>query len=956
MTVNGYENQKKNRNRMAIFRRISCVCLALFFLIGLLLTNRATVWAKENETVKVGVFPLGNFHNYDEYGHVYGYDIDYIKKISEITHWNIEYVEVENWVEATDMLENGEIDLLAPAQKIDSLSEQFDYAAFPMGTEFAAIYTQAGRDDLQYEDFGKMAELTYGAVKESTFTTEFLEDYVVDVGFTPDIQYYGNTTELFDALYAGEVDAIVTNVMFYDESIKMLAKFSALPVYYITQKGNTDLLEELNEAMTTIRLNDPSFEAELMAEYFQIFNSTQLTYEEQQYVESMQEIKVGYMVNHEPLSYTDPKTGEFAGISRDILDRISEITGFTFSYVPLPATDVTAEYLREHDIHVICNVEYNETNASLSIMKISSPYLESEKVIVAKNDIEFDSESALKIALATGSATVEDVIKKEYPNFSFEIYGTMEECYEAVRTGKADALMDNRYVVETLLNKPIYQDMSVIPIQGLTDKLCLGTMIFEEDDIYADTMFLQIVDKAILQLTTKEVNNIIIRNTAGNVYQLTLMDIAYAYRHLWVVIILLLACIMGLLIWTRQIKAKKNEELQQKNRELVLAIEQAQRANHAKSQFLSRMSHEIRTPMNAIVGFTAIAKKNENDAGKINEYLEKIEVSSKVLLNIINDVLDMSAIESAKLKIAHTEFNLKNVLEGIKSIYQAQCRQKGIGFEITTDIRHENLLGDPLRMNQILLNLVSNAYKFTEKGSITIRVKETEQKNNLAFFRIEVKDTGIGMSEEMKQRLFKPFEQESADTTQKYGGSGLGLSIMKNLVEMMHGAVSVTSEKGKGSCFIVDISFEIAEDTEDLSYSEKIQFDFSGKRVLLVEDTEFNREIALDLLEMVNVSVDTAVDGKEAIEKFEASEKGTYDLILMDIQMPIMNGYEATGIIRKSRHPDAENIPIYAMTADAFTEDVSMALSAGMDGHIAKPIDAKLLYQTIDRIFRKYQK
>lgn len=953
--MTGYEKQGKNQKKR-VMRRLISICMAVCCLIGTVLTETLSINAEESRTVKVGVFPLGKFHNYDENGKAYGYDVEYMKKIAEITHWNVEYVEAANWVEATEMLESGEIDLLAPAQKIDSLSARFDYAAFPMGTEFAAIYTLNERDDLQYEDFESMAKLKYGAVQESTFTKKFLEDYSVEAGFTPDVQYYANTTELFDALYAKEVDAIVTNVMFYDESIKMLAKFSALPVYYITQKGNTELLEELDEAMTTIRLNDPSFEAELLAEYFQIYNSTQLTYEEQQYVENMPEIKIGYMVNHEPLSYTDPETGEFAGISREILDRISEITGFTFSYVPLPATNVTTDYLVENDIHVICNVEYNETNLSLSNMKISSPYLESEKVIVAKNDIEFDSESALTIALATGSATIEDEIKKEYPNFNFEIYGTMEECFEAVHTGKADALMDNRYVAETLLNKPIYQDMSVIPIQGLMDKLCLGTMIYEEDDIYADPMFLQIIDKAIKQLTTKEVNNIIIRNTAGNVYQLTLGDIAYVYRHLWIVIIVLLACIMGLLIWTRQIKAKKNEELQQKNKELVLAIEQAQRANHAKSQFLSRMSHEIRTPMNAIVGFTAIAKKNEEDPKKIDEYLEKIEVSSRVLLNIINDVLDMSAIESEKLKIAHTEFNLKNVLEGINSIYQAQCRQKGISFEISTDIKHENLLGDPLRMNQILLNLVSNAYKFTEKGGITIRVKETEQKNNLAFFRMEVRDTGIGMSEEMLQRIFKPFEQESADTTRKYGGSGLGLSIMKNLVEMMHGAVSVTSEKGKGSCFTVDISFEIAEVAENLAYSENVQFDFTGKCVLLVEDTEFNREIAIDLLEMVNVSVDTAMDGKDAIEKFEASEEGTYDLILMDIQMPIMNGYEATGIIRKSTHPDAAKIPIYAMTADAFTEDVNMALSAGMDGHIAKPIDTKLLYQTMDRVFRKYHK
>ena len=947
-------HRKKAKNRLC---RWLCVAMAVVcFLCGSGMDG-LTVKAENGKTVRVGVFPLGKFHNFDESGNVYGYDIEYIEKISEITHWNIEYVSADNWVEATEMLEQGEIDLLAPAQKIDSLSERFDYAAFPMGTEFAAIYTLADREELQYEDFETMSKLRYGGVLKSTFTSEFLEDYSVKAGFTPDIQFYSNTTELFAALKSGEVDAIVTNVMFYDESLKMLAKFSALPVYYIAQKGNEELLDELNEAMTTIRLNAPSFEAELMAEYFQVFNSTQITYEEQKYVENMPEVKVGYLVDdHEPLSYTDEQTGEFAGITRDILDIISEKTGFTFTYVALSENSISSEMLKEQGIHVLCNVDYNETNLTLDNIKLSSPYLDSENVIVAKNDLEFDSESTLTVAMTCITDIRKEDLEKEYPNFTFVFYETIEACFEAVHEGEADALMDNRYVVEALLGKPMYKDMNVFPLQGLGDKLCMAVVLYEEDDIYSDPLLIQIIDKAVLQISTRNINNIIIRHTAGNSYQLTLLDTIYMYRYPLAVILFLFLCCMVLLLWARHMQSVKNEELQKKNDDLVLAIEQAQRASHAKSQFLSRMSHEIRTPMNAIVGFIGIAKKNEQDPEKMDECLDKIEVSSKVLLNIINDVLDMSAIESEKLKIAHTEFNLKNLLEGINSIYHSQCRQKGIDFNLKVEIDHDTLVGDPLRMNQILLNVVSNAFKFTEKGGITLSVYETDVKNNHVFLRFEVKDTGIGMSEEMLQRLFKPFEQESANTTQKYGGSGLGLSITKNLIEMMHGAISVTSQKGKGSCFTIDISFEIAEQAETEEDTLDRQYDFSGRKVLLVEDTEFNKEIAVDLLEMVHADVDTAADGKEAIEKFEASEPGTYDMILMDIQMPVMNGYEATEIIRKSEHSDAASIPIYAMTADAFTEDVNLALAAGMDGHIAKPIDTKLLYQAMDRAFHKKHK
>ena len=603
-------------------------------------------------------------------------------------------------------------------------------------------------------------------------------------------------------------------------------------------------------------------------------------------------------------------------------------------------------------------------------------------------------------------------------------------------------------------------------------------------------MLLSIINKTLAVIDDQQRRTIVLDNTIAKPYQFTLSDILYKYKAVLIVGILslLILCLMFLVIF--KMKIKNFQMMEEKNQQLMDTLIQADEASQAKSRFLARMSHEIRTPMNAIVGLTEIAKKHLTDPNRIEQYLSKIDSASHVLLNIINDVLDMSAIKNNKLKIAHEKFDMKKIINSITAIYYNQCKQKGIKLEvISACLTHEILIGDSLRVNQIILNLISNASKFTPAGGkIRFEITEKAYKKQTIFIRIIVSDTGIGMTPEMLTRLFNTFEQENANTAQQYGGSGLGLSIVKNLVELMHGSISVESKKGIGSMFTVDLPFSIPK-IDELSSSKSINdlrvlvvdndcasriymtsildrinvqydiattteqtvkmlstadkagkhydicfidckasfadsitltknirkiydkkalviilsaydiseigenmetsgadiflqkplfqstvfnmlisltdknyikgtfhkesYDFHGKKVLLAEDNALNTEIAIELLNSVNLNVDHAENGQIAVDKFLTAPIGTYDIILMDIQMPVMNGYQATKTIRSSSHPNAKSIPIFAMTADAFTENVAEALSAGMNGHIAKPIDTHILYRTLCNCLRQ---
>ena len=417
----------------------------------------------------------------------------------------------------------------------------------------------------------------------------------------------------------------------------------------------------------------------------------------------------------------------------------------------------------------------------------------------------------------------------------------------------------------------------------------------------------------------------------------------------------------------------QREELENKQAELIAAKERAEEVSRAKSQFLSNMSHDIRTPMNAIIGYLNLAKDLHHVCQKCPSYintpcpdgipdklygfLQKIDNSSHHLLELINDVLEMSRIESGKMELELAPTDLASTLDEVYDMFATQMESKKISFGVdTSNVTDKYVVCDKNRLNRILLNLLSNAYKFTpEGGKISVTLSQRgESSNGVAGYELRVKDSGIGMTPEFAAKVFEAFEREKTSTVSKIQGTGLGMSITKNFVEMMGGTIRVETEYGKGTEFIVNVDFKISDELRDKVAAENkkaaAQIDFTGKKILLVDDIEVNREIAKMLLESEGFIVDTASDGSDAIEKVSASKAGDFDLILMDIQMPIMNGYEATKKIRELPDKNLANLPIIAMTANAFSEDVKAALDAGMNAHIAKPIDIPKMLETLAKI------
>ncbi len=383
-------------------------------------------------------------------------------------------------------------------------------------------------------------------------------------------------------------------------------------------------------------------------------------------------------------------------------------------------------------------------------------------------------------------------------------------------------------------------------------------------------------------------------------------------------------------------------------------LEKVRRANSAKSEFLSHMSHDLRTPINGILGMLAIIDKSPDDLRRQRECLDKIRVSTEHLLSLVNDVLQVSKLESGRPTVVREPFDLRDALENCITILSPQAEKEGIQLVLEEPrLQHNRLIGNPLHLKQILMNIVDNALKYNRPhGSVFIRVKETACQGGTADYQFVIEDTGIGIGEDFQNHIFEPFTQEHQDARTHYSGVGLGMSIVKKLVDQMKGTIEIDSQVGRGSVFQVTLHIQIdgAQSTRPVDEEQNTQSNIAGMHILLVEDNEINCEIMEFMLKEADAKVVTANDGKAAVDAFTAADPGTFDCVLMDLMMPVMSGYEAARVIRGLNRPDAKSVPIIALSANAFEEDVAMAKAAGMNEHLAKPVDIKKMFQVMSRL------
>lgn len=938
---------------MNLLQRYVSHGIAIGLLVFIMLAFNLSVLARTSEKRVLRVaFPQVDGMSWTaEDGTHHGMLVDYLNEIAKYTGWEYEYIDTKGPAMLNEFVE-GKYELMGGNYYIPALEKYYAYPNYNMGYSRSLLLARSDDRSIHSYDLESMNGKTIGVYENARENIRRLKEFMAINGLYCNIRYYKQEDMvgkigLYPYLAKGEIDLLLNNVAHISDSVRVVVAYDSQPYYIVTNPGNKEVLDGLNMALERILDANPNFAAERYAVNFpdRLVN-IQLSDRDLEYVNERKTITVAVPENWYPLYCKETPLKNHTGIMADVLDEIKSFTGLRFSYVYAKNYADAIRLIQQGDADILGFFLGDENDAAQLGLALSASYVSANNIIVRNKACSYPAPGLV------GALVENQRLPSGISVEKIRFYPSIKEALFAVNNGEADFI----YGLSSRMEQDIlrYHFTNLAPVTLVNDQSAISFAL----PIPVDPDLLTILNKAINNLSESERTVIRNRNLESiGVSEFSLTDFIYAnpLQFMFIVMFVLSVLFTALLL---AIGARMKATVIQGN------LKRAEAANLAKSEFLSRMSHEIRTPMNGIVGMSTIAMQNIDNTDKIKDCLEKVLMSSKHLLALINDVLDMSKIESGKVELRHESFNFRAFLQDFENLYGEQAKSKGISYEtvLASDLEVQ-IIGDSLRLNQVLSNLLSNALKFTPaKGIIKLRVSKTGEDQENVYLRFEVIDTGCGIAEENYDKIFESFEQENVDVTYKYGGTGLGLSIVKRFTQLMGGGIHVTSVQGSGSTFTVDLPFgKIKESGKPTRFSDidgrsdlardcyVIDYDFKGKRILLVEDNELNREIAEELIGATGASVESAEDGVQAVKKFKESAEGYYDLILMDVQMPHMDGYEATRCIRALGRSDAQKVPIFAMTANAFAEDVQKSREAGMNAHISKPLNIRAVYKQMNR-------
>lgn len=877
----------------------------------------------------------------DVKGNRIGQVADFLNEISKYTNWEYEFVEGDG-SDLMNRITTGELDLMGGMFYDESYEDWFDYPEYNIGYNHAVLFARKDDTSIRSYDIQTLNGKTIGVFEKAADKIERLQRYLDLNGITCKLRYYSNADMKNDSLHyllaEGKVDLLLGNDLEADGTFRVSTSFQAQPMYIVTTHGKQDILDELNQAMGYILNANPNFAQDLYETNFTGIADTKLNFtpEEEDYIRQAEPIRVAAISQWHPL-YCLEDESDHNGVVPEFLKKIEEESGLSFEFVFADNYEDSIRLVQDKKADMLGCFLDSDSTASEKGLALTASYSSMSNIIIKNKFASYPSDG-LTAAVLDGRTLPASINADK-----IKIYPTTLEGIKAVNKGDADFIYGLSAGMERDLQSGGFQNITILTTNTTKTKAA-----FALAKPISPTL-LTILNKSISNITTEDKTTITNRNMVSLGYNnITLSALVYSNPLAFIltitVFLLLLVAILMIIVRSRVRNTLMRNELQK-----------AEAANRAKSGFLSKMSHEIRTPMNAIVGLSNLASMSDEVTPAIANYLQKIQSSSHYLLALINDILDMSKIENGKMVLSSENFSLSMMLNELESMIQSQAEQKGLNCCFQYQLAHDWFTGDVIRLKQVLTNLMSNALKFTPPGgSIRLDAQELSHSETNACVRFSVQDTGIGIPEDEIERIFSAFEQAGTSVS-KSSGTGLGLPISRTIVELMGGNLTAESTPGKGSEFSFTLELPVCAVKPQQQTDEPetlTQTDLTAFRVLLAEDNDLNAEIASELLEMQGAAVQRAQNGQEAVDLFENNPAGYYQCILMDIQMPVKNGLDAAREIRASEHPDGKNIPIIAMTANSFKEDMDAAYAAGMNHFVPKPIDVNHLFHVLGEILK----